>query len=60
MLQHSSEREEMVVDIYETVDDVRNHDPVTKKGNSDAEKRLGKQHAGTKCLNLYSQKSFEM
>ncbi|KAK3522938.1 hypothetical protein QTP86_009712 [Hemibagrus guttatus] len=46
MLQHSSERVEMVVDIYETADTVRGHDPDTDKENSDAKRRLEEQHAG--------------
>ncbi|XP_058240758.1 CD209 antigen-like protein E isoform X2 [Hemibagrus wyckioides] len=55
MLQHSSERVERVVDIYETVDAVRGHDPDTKKGDSYAEKRLEEQHTGgdTACSRCY-------
>ncbi|KAK3522939.1 hypothetical protein QTP86_009710 [Hemibagrus guttatus] len=56
MLQHSSERVEMVVDIYETADTVRGHDPDTEKENSDAERRLEEQHTGgdTTCSRCYT------
>ncbi|KAG7313948.1 hypothetical protein KOW79_022444 [Hemibagrus wyckioides] len=55
MLQRSSERVEMVVDIYETADTVRGQDPDTEKENSDSERHGGEQHTGgdTACSRCY-------
>ncbi|XP_060748255.1 CD209 antigen-like protein A [Tachysurus vachellii] len=46
MLRRSSERVEMVVEIYETADNVRGHDPETEKNNCDTERHLEEQHTG--------------
>ncbi|XP_053335471.1 C-type lectin domain family 4 member M-like [Clarias gariepinus] len=46
MLQSSSERVEMVVEIYESADGVRGHDPDTEKESAGAERRLEAQRTG--------------
>ncbi|XP_060744661.1 CD209 antigen-like protein E [Tachysurus vachellii] len=56
MLQRSSERVEMVVEIYETADSVRGHNPETEKNNCDTERHLEEQHTGdtawSRCCRL--------
>ncbi|XP_027030361.2 CD209 antigen-like protein 2 [Tachysurus fulvidraco] len=55
MLQRSSERVEMVVEIYETAETVRGHDPETEKNNCDTERHLEEQHTGKqKCFSFSS------
>ncbi|XP_053086842.1 CD209 antigen-like protein E [Pangasianodon hypophthalmus] len=46
MIVCSSEHVEMVVDIYESVDSVRDHDPDTEKEDADGERRLEAHHTG--------------